>query len=208
VIVERTIRLPNRQEREGLAVSPPARAIFDATRRLGRADDVRAIAAEAIQRGITSPAAINRELREGQMRGSAMLRSAMSEVDAGVRSLAEADARRLVHRSPRLRTMWWNPRVTTRDGAFLLIPDGWLDDIALAWQIDSLEFHLSPQDYAMTLRRHTTAVAHGIVVVHHLPSDLGRRPKEVLHDLEAAADVAASRPRPDVYARRAFDDVA
>src|SRR3954447_9996489 len=144
VVLERTIRLPTPEERQGLSCAPPQRAIFDAARRHGRADDVRALAAEAIQRGLTSPAAINRELREGQMRGSRLLRSAMSEVGAGVRSLAEADARRLVRHSPRLMGMWWNPRVTDGSGTFLLRPDGWLDEVALAWQIDSFEFHLSP----------------------------------------------------------------
>ena len=201
-LVERTIRMPNPTVRQGLPVAPPERAVFDAARRHRSPDDVRAMAAEALQRGFVTVDALARELREGQIRGSRLLRQAMPEVSAGIRSVAEGDARNLVAQRPRLAGMWWNPRVYAANGAFILMPDGWMDEIALAWQIDSLEFHLSPADYAKTLRSHTSATTEGIIVVHHLPSDVRRRPREVVHDMEAAVDVALARPRPDVYAVR------
>jgi hypothetical protein len=202
VRLERTVRLPTPRERDGLAVAPAARVVFDAARRHGRADDVRALVAESVQRGFVRPSDLAFELSEGQLRGSRLLREAVVEVSAGVRSLAEADDRRLTQRRKRLRGMWWNPTILRRDGSFLFKPDGWLDEIALGWQIDSLEFHLSPEDYAATLRAHTRATACGILVVHHLPSELGRRPEEVLDELEAGVEAASLRPRPDVIAVR------
>jgi hypothetical protein len=208
VIVERTIRLPSPLYRDGLAVAPVARAVFDASRRLRKPDDVRAIVAEAVQRRLTTPAALRSELSDGQRRGSRLFRSALEEVDAGIASVAEGDARRLVRKHPNLAGMWWNPLVSDAQGRFLLSPDGWLDDIALAWQIDSLEFHLSPDDYAKTLHSHTSATTSGIVVVHHLPSDLRRRPAQVIEDLEAGIATASGRPRPDVHAVPRFSSAA
>jgi hypothetical protein len=208
VIIERTIRLPRALDRDGIAVAPVARCVFDASRRHRRPEDVRALVAEAVQRRLTTPAALRLELSEGQRRGSRLFRLALEEVDAGIASVAEGDARRLVRSHPNLAGMWWNPTVSDARGRFLLSPDGWLDDIALAWQIDSLEYHLSPEDYAKTLRSHTTATTSGIVVVHHLPSDLRRQPGRVIQDLEAGVAAARARPRPDVRAVPRFSSAA
>ncbi len=96
--------------------------------------------------------------------------------------------------------MQWNVRLLDPTGKLLGIPDGWLDDVALAWQIDSLEYHLSPADYALTVRRHTAMTAAGIVVVHTLPSQLRTEPQEVLAELRNAYQQALRRPRPPVTA--------
>lgn len=116
---------------------------------------------------------------------------------AGVRSKAEADADRLVSGS-RLPRPRWNPTLTTADGTRLPTPDGWFDDVALAWEIDSLEFHLSPHDYDRTLRRHATMTGAGVVVLHTLPSRLVREPAAVLDELSAAYAQATRRPRPPI----------
>jgi hypothetical protein len=119
---------------------------------------------------------------------------------AGARSKAEADACRLVSRS-RLPQPRWNPTLTVPDGSRLPTPDGWFDDVALAWEIDSLEFHLSPKDYDRTLRRHAIMTGVGIVVLHTLPSRLVREPAAVLNELSAAYAQAELRPRPPVVCR-------
>ena len=73
------------------------------------------------------------------------------------------------------------------------------DDVALAWEIDSYAFHLSPQQYARTLERHARLTAHGVAILHTLPTRLRRQPLQVLAELRAAYDHAAARPRPDVH---------
>lgn len=42
----------------------------------------------------------------------------------------------------------WNARVVdARTGGFIAVADAWFDEVALAWEIDSYEFHLSPADH-------------------------------------------------------------
>jgi len=94
----------------------------------------------------------------------------------------------------------WNPRLHDSSGRFVAVPDAWFGDVAMAWEIDSLEWHLGPAEYAATLERRARLMAVGVVVVHHLPSALRRRPAEVLADLRANYAHAARRPRPSLRA--------
>ena len=127
------------------------------------------------------------------------MRLALEEIAAGIRSVAEGDARLLAGRSRVLPVLMWNPWIYAGD-RFILSPDGWADDVAMAWDIDSFEYHLSPKAYAETLRRHADATAEGILHLHSLPSDVSRRPDYVLHQLEATHAAASHRPRPPVIA--------
>jgi len=62
----------------------------------------------------------------------------------------EADARVLWRRTG-LPPLSWNVPIVDAAGRFLATPDGWADDVAMAWEIDSYAFHLSPADYRQTL---------------------------------------------------------
>ena len=97
----------------------------------------------------------------------------------------------------------WNADVFAADGRFLGRPDAWFDDVALAWQIDSYQFHLAPADYARTMNRDAVMVAVGIVVLRTLPTDLRRRPALVLGRLRAAYHQASTRSRPPLQVRQA-----
>jgi len=77
----------------------------------------------------------------------------------------------------------WNPRLHDRSGRFVAMPDAWFDDVGMAWEIDSLEWHLGPDDYARTLDRRAAMMAEGVLVVHHLPRTLQQDPTGVLRDL-------------------------
>jgi hypothetical protein len=198
VVVERTIRLPPPQSLRGWQVAPPVRAVLDAARRLRRIDDVRGLIAEAIQRGLCGVDELSTELDAGSRAGSARPRRVLREVAPGVHSVAEIDAQRLAERSTVLPSLHWNVRIQDECGAFVAVPDGWVDDVALAWEIDSHEFHLSPHDYDRTLRRHATMLSAGIIVAHTTPGRLRREPDAVLRELEAAYRHAGRRPRPAV----------
>ncbi len=141
MLVERTDRVPLPVIRSGLPVAPVPRAVLDTARRLTDRDDVRALLAEAVQRGRCKPAELRREIDSGSGRGSALPRSVLREIEDGVRSVAEADARQLVLRSG-LPAPIHNARLTDADGAFLAVVDSWFDAVGLAWEIDSYEFHL------------------------------------------------------------------
>jgi hypothetical protein len=197
VIVERTWRLPEPHIRRGFPVAPVGRAVLDAARRLTGQSEVDALVAEAVQRRLTTPEALADELVAGSRRGTARPRVAIRAMLDGARSKAEADAYRLV-RASRLPAPRWNPTLVAPDGSRLPTPDGWFDDVALAWEIDSLEFHLSPEDYARTLQRHARMTGVGIVVLHTLPSRLVHDRAAVLEELAAAYAQAARRPRPPI----------
>lgn len=148
VIIERTTRLPPPERRNGFPVAPVARAVLDGARRLTRQDQIDALIAEAVQRGFTSPRRLSDELAAGSNRGASRPRSTIRAMLAGARSKAEADALRLVS-GTRLPRPQWNPTLRRPDGVRLPTPDGWFDDVALAWESTHSSF---------TCRRGTTTV--------------------------------------------------
>jgi hypothetical protein len=197
VLAERTDRLPPADPGRW-PLAPITRAALDAARRLTDRDQVRSLLAEVVQRGRCSPAELNAELADGSGRGIKLPREVLVEISDGVRSVAEANAREIVRRSGLPEPMW-NTELHDLHGRFIAMPDAWFGAVGLAWQIDSLEWHLSPVDYARTLERRSAMMAEGIVVLHTLPSKLARR-AEVLHELRRTHEHASRTPRPSVVA--------
>lgn len=195
VLVERTIRLPQAVVRGGIPLAPVTRAVLDAARRMSKPGDVRALLAETVQRGFSDPATLSTELERGSDRGSALPRRILTEIQGGARSAAEGEAWQLWKRSG-LPVCHWNVEILTTDGRPIARPDAWFDDVALAWEIDSKEFHFTPTGYASTLSRNNRYTAAGIVLVQTLPSQLRDNPARVIDDLKAAYHAARQRPRP------------
>ena len=197
VLIERTVKMPSPLLCKGFPIAPLPRAAMDAARRLQSTDAARALIGQVVQRGRVSPVQLRLELETGSSRGTALPRRVLGEVSDGIRSVAEAWARKLVLRSG-LPLPQWNCPVRTPDGELLGIIDAWWDDVGLAWEIDSYQFHLSPASYAETLRRGSRLTAAGIIVVHTLPGRLRDEPAVVLDELRRAHQHAAVRPRPPV----------
>jgi hypothetical protein len=197
VLVERTDRLP-RAVPGRWPLAPVPRAALDACRRIADRDQVRALLAEVVQRARCAPAELNAELAAGSGRGSRLPRDVLAEISDGVRSAAEAKARELVLRSG-LPAPLWNAKLYDRGGRFIAMPDAWFDDVGMAWEIDSKEWHLGPVDYEQTLDRRSAMMAEDVVVMHTLPSKLARR-TEVLDELRRNHRNAARRPRPPLLA--------
>lgn len=198
VLAARTERLPTPAP-GAWPLAPVARAALDFARRSHDRDQVRATLAEVVQRGRCSPAQLVAELATGCGRGSALPRAVLVEISDGVRSTAEARAREIVRRSG-LCAPLWNARLCDQGGRFIASPDAWFDDVGLAWEIDSYEFHLSPEDYARTVERRSAMMAEGVVVLHTLPSKITQREPEVLDELRRTHVQAGRRPRPPVLA--------
>ncbi|WP_273937519.1 hypothetical protein [Kutzneria chonburiensis] len=163
-------------------------------------DPVRALLSEAVQRGRCRPADLLAELDTGSRRGSALPRRVLSEVGEGVHSVAEAHGLRR-WRAANLPNAMWNVPVYDSSDRFVAIPDAWCDEVALAWEIDSFEWHLDAKGYAKTVARNTRYATAGIVVVQTLPSRLRDDPQGVIAELRAAYAAAKARPRPPVQAR-------
>ena len=197
VLVERTVRLPEPVIRNSLPCAPLPRAVLDAARRLSTLDRVRALIAEVVQRGDVTVEELSAELEDGSVRGSALPRTVLEEVNANVHSVTEAEARKLWLRSG-LPEMVFNVDVVSSTGEFIARPDGWIDSVAFAWDIDSLDWHLSPERYIATTERRARMQSHGIIVLPTVPKAIRERPDDVLRHLVAHYRLASSRPRPAV----------
>jgi very-short-patch-repair endonuclease len=69
----------------------------------------------------------------------------------------------------------------------------------VAVEVDSKEFHLLPEDWERTMRRHRRMTAAGMSVLHISPRQLRAEPRQVLTDIAAA--LLAGRPAPRVTMR-------
>ncbi|RBM18039.1 hypothetical protein DI005_20405 [Prauserella sp. PE36] len=196
VIVERTHRMPLPVFRAGLPLAPTRRAALDAARLLRAEEPAAKLLIEAMQRGSCTVDELSEELEQGGQRGSAIPRRLLKEI-AQLRSVAELHARHLV-RKLSVGPTHWNASLYGPAGQYVGCPDAWWDDVGLAWEIDSVDFHFSRFDYARTLQRNTKYAAAGVTVVQTLPSRLLHEPGGVLAELEAAYRAAAARPRPPV----------
>ncbi|PZF94901.1 type IV toxin-antitoxin system AbiEi family antitoxin domain-containing protein [Micromonospora endophytica] len=160
-------------------VCSPARAVVDAARDLRQLRPVRAVVAEAIQRGYADLAALDEEIRRARRSRTALVRKAFSEVVQGTRSAPEAELRECLAADPVLSEIHWNPRLVDPGGRSLPTPDGYLPDAAVALEVDSQEYHLRPADWARTLDRHNELSRHGILVLHFTPAQIRREPHRV-----------------------------
>lgn len=170
-----------------------ARAVADAARGMSRLSDVRAVVAEAVQRGRCDLASLISELNEGPSVGSRPLRIALGEIGDGIRSAAEADLKELIDRSD-LEQPMYNPSLYAADGTFLGIPDAWWQRAGVAAEVDSRQYHLSPEDYERTTMRHNRMEAYGINLLHFLPSALRKKSPTVVTDLRGAIARGNNRP--------------
>ncbi len=198
VAVERTWRMPEPARRGSLVCAPIGRSVIDAARRTSDEGRCRALLADVVQRGDVSVEELALELAAGSRRSSAVPRRVLAELTNDAHSVAEVHAQKLYARTG-LPEMVHNRDVLAASGEFLARPDGWIDDVAMAWEIDSLAHHLSPADHEATMLRRARMRRHGIVVVEHLPKVLIANPEVVEADLWANYRLACDRPRPDVW---------
>lgn len=187
VVVQRALALDEAYRDAGLyRVTSPARAVVDACRSLTQIRDVRAIVTEAVQAGHTSPQDIDRELRRAVRSRTGLARRALAEVINGVRSGPEAELRELTMHSSVLPEILWNPTLTTLDGKPLPTPDGWIDEVGVALEVDSSTYHSRDEGWTATLERHNALAALDVQVLHFTPSEIRASPGLVRHRIEQA----------------------
>ena len=193
VQVHRTTRMPERPWKlDGMQWAPPARAVADAARSERDARDVRALVANAVQRQKCTVQQLADELRDGPRQGSAALRAALEEVADGIRSIAEGDLRKLVKRGG-LPDPMYNPSLYA-GGVFLAQVDAWWGEAAVAAEVDSREWHLSPDAYRRTQERHALLSAHGILVLPFAPRRIRTEGAAVVAEIRGALEKGKLRP--------------
>jgi very-short-patch-repair endonuclease len=185
VVIHRTTRLPPLVCYAGpVQYALAARAVADAARGLRDLREVRAVVAAAVQTRRCTVEQLEAELTSGPVRGSALFRSALAEVAQGARSGPEAELIELIKRG-RLPTPLLNVQLFAGD-EFLARPDAWWPDVAVAVEVDSRQWHLSPQSWEQTMRRHGRMTAHGILVLHFTPRQIREEPADVLATIRSA----------------------
>ena len=200
VRVAPTTRMPERVCVDGTVdFTMVARAIADAARELHSLREFRALVADSVQRRFCKLDVLARELNGTPRKQSGWLRQALAEVADGVRSVAEADLRDLIIRAGLPRPMF-NAQLSAAD-RFLGMVDAWWPDAGVAAEVDSREWHLSPEDWERTLARHTRMGGYGIVVQHFSPRRIRIEPQQVVTAIRSALD--AGRPLPAIRARGA-----
>ena len=187
VRVHRTTRMPKRIWQFGpLHYALPARAVADTVRHLTSLRDVRAIVADAVQRGKCSVSDLSGELNNGPTVGSALFRQALADVADGIRSAAEGDLKDLLATSG-LSMPLFNAMVFAGD-AFVAKPDAWWPEFGVAVEVDPREWHMSPQDHARTLERQRRMGKYGIIVLPFTPSQIRKQPADVVAEIRHALE--------------------
>jgi hypothetical protein len=194
VRVHRTRRMPERLYVTGkIRFTKAPRAVADAARSLTRFDDVRHVVCDAVQRRACTVAELTEELEAGPAAGSALFREALAEIGDGVRSVAEADFRLLILRSPLPRPVF-NAQLFDADGIFIATVDAWWQQAGVAAEIDSRAYHLAAEDQDRTTDRHDELTAHGILPLHFPPKRIKTDAPGIIRQLQSAIEQGLARP--------------
>jgi hypothetical protein len=193
VRVWRTARMPSRVlDDHGVRIVFPARAIADAARDLSSLRDVRALVAGAVQSRLCSISLLAEELLQAPPCYSVLLRQAIGEVRAGVRSVVEAEFRDLILGAGLPEPMF-NPSLF-HGRTFIAKPDAWWPEAGVAAEVDSREWHLSPEDWERTVRRHNAMTEHGILLLHFTPRMIRTDQATVVARIRNALIARVARP--------------
>src|SRR5690348_10121188 len=194
VRLRRTARMPDRiWERGPIRYVPPSRAVADGVRAMDSLRDVRAVVADAVQRRACRVQDLVTELNEGPRPGSALFRQALADVAEGIRSTAEADLKDLLVKA-KIPMPLFNPALYDKDGTFIARPDAWWPELGIAIEVDSREWHLSPEDHEKTLARGRRMGKYQIVVLRFTPNQIRSDPASVIRDITEARAGAQGRP--------------
>jgi hypothetical protein len=191
--LHRTTRMPERVWSFGpLRYALPARAVADTARGMTSLRDVRAIVADAVQRNRCGVRQLAEELAAGPKVGSALLREALTDVADGIRSAAEGDLKDLLARSG-LPMPLFNATVFAGE-EFVAQLDGWWPEFGVGLEVDSREWHMSPEDHASTLTRGRRLSIHQLIVLRFTPKQIRAEPTKVIDDIRRTLEGARGRP--------------
>lgn len=183
VRIRPTTRLPDPDLRPGPACAPVARATADLALERCRLDDVRALVAEVVRKGLCSIDELIVELSAGPRNGSANLRSAIEEVGGGAWSAPEARAARLM-RAAGITGFKPNAAIRLPEGRELIVDFLWRR-LRAVLEIDSAEYHEAPADDDYTSDRHLLLETAGFSVIHRKPRMIATRPKHFTDGIAA-----------------------
>lgn len=182
---------------EGLPCAPLTRATADAIPYLTGQDAVTALLAEVVQRGCCTLDELTTALRSTHRASDPRVATTIDALTAGVRSVAEARARRIL-REAGIPDPVWNRDLYLPDGTFLARPDAYWPHAGVALEIDSREWHLSPGDWERTMTRRNRMARHGVIVLSASPSQLRDSPGDIATAVRGALATGAAGVGPAV----------
>lgn len=160
---------------------------------------LQALTISALQRGLTAPDAVERELISSNHQRILAIGDAVRAFRAGAWSVPEKRLAELVASSETLPAMLTNPRLATLDGRFVGRPDAYFDDAGVAVQVHSRQFHegfaADGRDlWAATVEKDNRLREFGVVVVGVTPTTLVEGPGAFVAQLEHIVRMNAGRP--------------
>ncbi|MEU0082556.1 hypothetical protein [Streptomyces sp. NPDC006274] len=185
VRVHRTRRSLQGRRIEGLPCATPARASADAVPYLADQREVTALLAEVVQQRRCTVPELAEALRAVHRCSDPRVVATMEGLAAGVRSIAESDARAVLRASP-IPPPLWNPLLHLADGTFLACPDAYWPHGGVVLEVDSREWHLNPEGWERTMARRNLMTRHGLRVLSVSPSQLRETPGHVLATIQDA----------------------
>ncbi len=134
------------------------------------------------------------ELDEGSRRGSALLRDAVAQGKDRREIRPEIDLVALFQ-AARIPNVHYNVRLVDASGQFIAIADAWLDDVGLAVEVDSVEYHGAGAGFAGTVRRNWRYARAGVPVLYD-PAGGVRRASERRAPRPQRRTCRSGRPAP------------
>jgi len=159
VVVHQTRRPLGDDVVSGLPVTGVARAAVDVASSARRRGDVEHVVSDVLQRQLTDLAELAAETRALGRSATPWLRQALADATRGMRSVGEADLRRVVLAAG-LPEPEWNAVVRTPFGEFHL--DAYWRAQRVGAEADGTAFHLSAADWQADLRRQNAVHVTGI----------------------------------------------
>jgi very-short-patch-repair endonuclease len=189
VVVHQSQAMIHAVRAEGLRCVNSPRTVVDVACDLRSLDDVRALIADSVQRGIASIDQLRHEADKAPTRGSRFLRIALQEAATGVRSAGEAEFLRLVRRA-RLPRPVLNAPINIAGRRFVvdaLWPEHWL-----IVEIDGLTWHLDSASWELDLRRQNLLHSAGYLVLRFPVRRVREDPGGIIAELTAVLDVRSA----------------
>ena len=199
VRMHRTRQLPRVRRIGPVRYAEPTRAVADAAQILSSLDDIRAVVAEAIQKQLCSLAQLGTELERAGTRDMSRLRTALADIRAGSRSVAEIRFRERVEQSALPRPQY-NVFLRASDGTDIGEVDAWWADAGVSVEIDSQEYHFYRADWLRTEAKRSRLLKYGVFPHNIAPVRVDREWDAVYAELRSSLEQGRQRPRLPIVA--------
>lgn len=183
LVLERTTRVPERSQVDGIPVAGSARAAIDACRMLEASDEVRHLIGCVVRSRRATVAQLLSELEQAPTQGTSLVREALGAAAAGVRGAEESRLRQRMLAAG-LPEPLWNVHLYDRQGRWVAYVDGFLEGIA--FEMQSRAYHLYIDRWEPDVARVSRLNSYSVMVQLATPRFLRRSWHEFESDVRRA----------------------